>query len=198
VLTLLNGLQHLDFPLRRRCSTIQYSTVVGWGGPSVPRGSLGLMGMMCTYRTPVSQVGFVGDRNPPPSLPSIPVAFLWTVLLGRDHRMQKGAAAPLTAEGGRTSCSLHGTYGGVELSCRDHVGGVEITQATLRNKHCMPLCLVSRLHMPELHLHAEEVVLSLVRMRKKQLAMAAAVEAARNATPPMLEEQPSLDAEVPA
>lgn len=31
-----------------------------------------------------------------------------------------------------------------------------------------------------LHLHAEEVVLSLVRMRRKQLQMAAAVEAARN------------------
>lgn len=34
-----------------------------------------------------------------------------------------------------------------------------------------------------LHLHAEEVVLSLVRMRRKQLQMAAAVEAARNADP---------------
>lgn len=37
--------------------------------------------------------------------------------------------------------------------------------------------------MPQLHLVAEEVVLSLVRMRRKQLAMAAAVEAARNASP---------------
>lgn len=36
---------------------------------------------------------------------------------------------------------------------------------------------------PELRLHAEEVVLSLVRMRRKQLTMAAAVEAARNASP---------------
>lgn len=35
--------------------------------------------------------------------------------------------------------------------------------------------------MPQLHLHAEEVVLSLVRIRRKQLAMAAAVEAARDA-----------------
>jgi len=38
----------------------------------VPRGSLG---MIVKYCTPVSQVGFVGDRNPPPSLPSISVAF---------------------------------------------------------------------------------------------------------------------------
>jgi len=34
------------------------------------------MGMIVKYCTPVSQVGFVGDRNPPPSLPSIPVACL--------------------------------------------------------------------------------------------------------------------------
>jgi len=61
------------------------------------------MGMIFKYCTPVSQVGFVGDRNPPPSLPLIPVAFLSTVCLalfyalGRDHGMHKGAAAPLAA-----------------------------------------------------------------------------------------------------
>jgi len=38
--------------------SFQYSTVVGWEGPSVPRGSLGLMGMAFKYCTPVSQFGF--------------------------------------------------------------------------------------------------------------------------------------------
>jgi len=38
-------------------STVQYSTVVDWEGPSVPRRSLGLMGMIVKYCTPVSQVG---------------------------------------------------------------------------------------------------------------------------------------------
>lgn len=36
------------------------------------------------------------------------------------------------------------------------------------------------MHLPEMHLHAEEVVLALVRMRRKQLQMAAAVEAAHH------------------
>jgi hypothetical protein len=39
------------------------------------------------------------------------------------------------------------------------------------------------MNIPDLHMHAEEVVQSLVRMRRKQLQMAAAVLAARNASP---------------
>lgn len=50
---------------------------------------------------------------------------------------------------------------------------------------------------PELRLHAEEVVLSLVRMRKKQLAMAAAVEAARNASPEGEEDDEPTPDQVP-
>jgi hypothetical protein len=38
---------------------VLYSAVVGWEGPSLPRGSLRLMGTSC-YCTPVSQAGFVG------------------------------------------------------------------------------------------------------------------------------------------
>jgi len=48
--------------LERRWA-LQYSTVVGWEGPSVPRGSLGLIGMIFQYRTPVSQAGFVGTSQ---------------------------------------------------------------------------------------------------------------------------------------
>lgn len=36
------------------------------------------------------------------------------------------------------------------------------------------------MRLPEMHLHTEEVVQSLVRMRRKQLQMAEAVEAARH------------------
>jgi hypothetical protein len=39
------------------------------------------------------------------------------------------------------------------------------------------------MNIPTLHMHAEEVVQSLVRIRRKQLQMAAAVLAARNASP---------------
>lgn len=41
-------------------------------------------------------------------------------------------------------------------------------------------CLSCSIRLPEMHLHTEEVVHSLVRMRRKQLQMAAAVEAARH------------------
>lgn len=58
------------------------------------------------------------------------------------------------------------------------------TAPLLYHPQCAALRLMPcRLHIPRMHLHAEEIVLSLVRMRRKQLAMAAAVERARNASP---------------
>jgi hypothetical protein len=44
------------------------STAVGWEGPSLPQGSLGLMGTSCYYCTPVCQVVFVNQfRHPRPA-----------------------------------------------------------------------------------------------------------------------------------